>query len=333
MSPDPGTLYLGDQHQEALAGLMYAVQDAKGMVVLTGEAGTGKTTLLAGMLQRLAGARVQASYISNPALTPREFLEMALLSWGISRPPASKAQQLFLIQSMLYEARAQHRTVLLVVDEAQALTVELLEEIRLLGNFEQPKRKLLQIVLAGQNQLTALLNREDLRQFKQRIAVRLHIQPFSEPEAKLYIRYRWIEAGGAEPPFSAEAYDGIIRSSSGIARVINALCDNALIVAFAEATALVTADHVRQACQDLDLSYEGSVEAAGGSEPVPQDDAPDSRGPAIEPVAQPLDGDDPGIEDVTAASPSLRNRERDDTRTPAAGPLWPVEPEVLGFAH
>ena len=269
MTADPAMLYLTAQHQEALAGLMYAVLDAKGLVVLTGEAGTGKTTLLARTLQRLPAPRVRASLVVNPSLTSREFLEMALIGWGIADPPESKAQQLLLLQKMLLQARADGQIVLLVVDEAHALSADLLEEIRLLGNFEQPDCKLLQILLAGQNELNALLNHDNLRQFKQRIAVRLKVEPLRGPAVREYIHFRWTEAGGAEPPFTAAAYSGISLSSGGIPRVINALCDNALTLALAEGAALVTDVHIREACRDLDLPVQGAPEPLPSELPAP----------------------------------------------------------------
>lgn len=333
MSPDPGTLYLAAQHREALAGLVYAVREAKGLVVLTGEAGTGKTTLLASMVQRLPTGSVYASFVSNPMLTPREFLEMALLGWGVSNPPPSKALQLFVLQKMLLQARAEEKVVLLVVDEAQALSVDLLEEIRLLGNFEQPERKLLQIVLAGQNEFATVLNRDDLRQFKQRIAVRLQIQPLSAPEAKEYIRFRWMEAGGTEPPFSPEICAVIVQSSKGIPRVINALCDNALIVAYAEASASVTSNHVRQACRDLDLPYRGAVEVVELLQPAPQADTSTPPGPATHSVLPPQGHKASAVATTAGASLSLKTLERYGSSGPAARSFWSRCAGMLGFAH
>jgi general secretion pathway protein A len=331
MTPDPAMLYLTPQHQEALAGLMYAVQDAKGLVVLTGEAGTGKTTLLARTLQHLPPARVRASLVVNPSVTSREFLEMALIGWGISDPPESKAQRLLLLQKMLLRARADSQIVLLVVDEAHALSADLLEEIRLLGNFEQPDCKLLQIVLAGQNELNALLNRDNLRQFKQRIAVRLKIEPLHGLAVNEYIHFRWTVAGGAEPPFTAEAYTRISLSSGGIPRVINALCDNALTLALAEGAILVAADHVREACRDLDLPDQGA------HAPPPSGlSAPDyPRSPPVEPApvtVLPVRVNGSIEASLPVASFSLRTLERYGAGKPARS-FWSRCAGMLGVAH
>ncbi len=330
MTPDPAMLYLTPQHQEALAGLMCAVKGAKGMVVLTGEAGTGKTTLLGKTLRSLPAAHIRASLVVNPMLTPGEFLEMALMGWGIPNPPASKAQQLLLLRKMLLQACAEDQIVVLVVDEAHALNADLLEEIRLLGNFEQPDRKLLQIVLAGQNELNTLLARDNLRQFKQRIAVRLRIEPLRGRAVAEYIHFRWAAAGGAKPPFTDEAYAGILQSSGGIPRVINALCDNALTVAFANDSRFVTGEHIREACRDLDLPGEGSIESAppGRSAPVYSEPAAPELAPVTVLPVRGGDGSPDGARLLTA-SPPLRTLERYGS----GRSFWSRCAGILGFAH
>ena len=169
MTPDPAFLFLTGAHREALAGLSYAILGGKGFVVLTGDAGTGKTTLLTKMLRSIPPARAAFSVVLNPLLSPDEFLEMALLDFGVKEVPASKAQRLVLLREFLSQSRKQGKISVLVVDEAHKLAPAVLEEIRLLSNFELAETKLLQIVMAGQNELATVLNREDLRQFKQRI--------------------------------------------------------------------------------------------------------------------------------------------------------------------
>jgi general secretion pathway protein A len=278
MTPDPSFLFLTAQHREALVGLTYAIMQRKGFIVLTGEAGTGKTTLLARVLQFIPASQVQSSVILNPTLTPAEFLEMALLDFGVTNVPSSKAQRLWMLRNLLLKAREQGRVSALIIDEAHKLSREVLEEIRLLGNFEEADEKFLQIVLIGQNELDEALNREDLRQLKQRIAVRLSIAPLASPEVAQYIRHRWLRAGGNHPPFSSDAISLIADASRGIPRLINGLCDNALTLAFGEGSSAVDTRHVQASAVDLHLSttpqHEEPAEPAapGTAETVPVPD-------------------------------------------------------------
>jgi general secretion pathway protein A len=253
LTPDPAFLFLTEQHREALVGLTYALTQRKGYVTLTGEVGTGKTTILARVLQFLPAAKLHFSLIMNPTLTPSEFLEMVLLDFGVQDIPSSKAQRIRILQNLLLQAEKQDKVSALVIDEAHKLSPENLEEIRLLGNFEATDRKILQIVLAGQPELDTALRRTDLRQLKQRIAMRFHIQPLVKDEVSKYVRHRWLRAGGAEPPFSPEALSHVAEVSRGIPRVINSLCDAALISAFAQKSTNVEEFHVREAAADLDL--------------------------------------------------------------------------------
>jgi general secretion pathway protein A len=254
MTPDPGFLFLTPQHREALAGLSYAILGKKGFLVLTGEAGTGKTTLLVRVLQCLPSERIQSSVVLNPTLTPGEFLEMALMGFGVAEVPAGKPQRLAKLQELLLQAEARNKICALVVDEAHKLSPEILEEIRLLGNFERSDHKLMQILLLGQNELADLLNRPDMRQLKQRIATRFSLAPLNAGEVGEYIRHRWIKAGGAPGiPFTPDSVAGIAQYSRGVPRVINAICDNALMLAFGEAMKTVQARHVQEGCRDLDL--------------------------------------------------------------------------------
>jgi general secretion pathway protein A len=253
MTPDPAFLLMTTQHREALVGLTYAILQRKGFVVLTGEAGTGKTTLLARVLQFLPASRLQFSVILNPTLTPAEFLELALLDFGIADVPSSKAQRLWKLQTLLLDGQAKGKVSALIIDEAHKLSPEVLEEIRLLGNFEQAEHKLLQIVMAGQRELDDTLNREDLRQLKQRIGLRLSIGPLAASEVSEYIRHRWSAAGGELPPFTEGAIDLIAKTSQGIPRLINSVCENALTLAMSEGLIEVERRHVEAAAVDLKL--------------------------------------------------------------------------------
>lgn len=254
MTPDPAFLFLTSAHREALAGLTYAVLGGKGFVVLTGDAGTGKTTLLTKMLRSIPASRATFSVVLNPTLSPDEFLELALLDFGMAEVPASKAQRLLLLRTFLNEASKQGRASVLVVDEAHKLAPSVLEEIRLLSNFERADAKLLQIVMAGQNELANVLNRDDLRQLKQRIAVRLNLHALSPVDVEHYIQYRWKKAGATQPhPFDPQAVAQIAIWSAGTPRLVNVICDNALTVAFGEGVSVVTPSHVAEVAADLDL--------------------------------------------------------------------------------
>jgi general secretion pathway protein A len=184
-------------------------------------------------------------------------------NFGIENIPSSKADQLVEFEKFLSRSQQEGKLCVLVVDEAQRLSPDVLEEIRLLTNFELPEGKLLQIVLAGQSELRDTLNRPDLWQLKQRIAMRLTLKPLSGfDEVGVYIRHRWMTAGGGdEPPFSAEAIGLVARCATGIPRIVNVLCDNALLLAFAEGAHLVAVDQVRAAAAELDL-VDSSIEVA-----------------------------------------------------------------------
>jgi general secretion pathway protein A len=255
MVPDPGTMYLSPSHREALAGLVYAIVRRKGFVAVTGEAGTGKTTLLRKALQQIPNNAALTSVLVNPTLTPAEFLELVLLKAGAQNLPASKAARLVMLERILLDANDRRRIPIVVVDEAHKLDAAVFEEIRLLTNFETNEHKLLQIVVAGQPELDGVLNRPDLRQLKQRISVRLHLQSLSPEQTAEYINFRWTNAGGTSPhPFAPAAVSLIAHASSGLPRLINSICDSSLLLAFGIQTATVTRAHVAEVLDDLDLN-------------------------------------------------------------------------------
>jgi general secretion pathway protein A len=264
MTPDPSMLFLTEQHREALTGLTYAILGRKGFVALVGEAGTGKTILLTRALQFLPADRIQSSVILNPALTPDEFLEMTLLDFGLDAGAASKPQRLRKLQDFLLQGREAGKISVLIIDEAHKLSHEVLEEVRLLGNFEDRESKLLQIVLIGQSELNDILNRENLRQLKQRIAVRLKIQPLSGEDGSRYIEHRWTRAGGTIPlPFGREAMSRITAYSRGIPRIVNVICDNSLMNAFGRGSTRVLERDVDETARDFDL-----IEMVAATPPV-----------------------------------------------------------------
>ena len=254
MTPDPSALYLTDSHREAIAGLNYAILQRKGFVVLAGEAGTGKTTLLRKLMEMLPESEVITSVVLNPLLTPREFMELLMMDFGIASPPNSKAKRLTLLAQTLIDAHNAGKTAVLFIDEAHRLTYDLLEEIRLLTNFETSNHKLLQIVLAGQPEIADVLNRPELRQLKQRIAIRLQTHALSRDQVARYIAHRWEKAGGTnKPPFSEEAVSLIALKSMGIPRLVNAICDNALLFAFGAGTNTIGPRLIGEVVRDLDL--------------------------------------------------------------------------------
>jgi len=251
LTPDPEFLFLTEQHRDALAVLTYAILAHKGIVLLTGNAGTGKTTLVRRILEHLPESKINFSVVVHPTLAPEEFLEATLLDFGIEQIPASKAQRIAALRSFLWKTHREGKIAALIVDEAHKLSPEVLEEIRLLGNFESASRKLLQIILVGQNELDDMLSSEGLRQFKQRISLRLAIGPLSASEIGGYIQHRWAKGGGGQLPFSSEAVEGIADASNGLPRVINVICDNALAQAFGEKLRTVDFRHVVAACREM----------------------------------------------------------------------------------
>ncbi len=253
--PDPDCIHLTPQHSDAISGLAFGVLERKGYLVMTAEAGLGKTTALRALSRLLAESNVESSVIFAPTLTASEFLELAMLNFGFKDIPTSKAQRLKLLEEFLVRSDAEGKVMALIVDEAHQLSPDLLEEVRLLGNFETTDRKLLQIVLVGQDQLNDRLNLPQLWQLKQRITLRMSLHRLDRQAVEEYIKFRWGHAGGTEPiPFSTAAIDAIAGWSNGIPRLINVICDNALLIAFSDTSDTVDIQLVRDACMELSLA-------------------------------------------------------------------------------
>jgi general secretion pathway protein A len=320
MTPDPSMLFMTSTHREALAGLAYAILERKGFVALTGEAGTGKTSLLARTLTVLPKTRVVSSVILNPSLSVNEFLEMMLLDFGFRDVAESKARRLLAFQEFLLRTQGAGQIAVLVVDEAHKLTPLLLEEIRLLSNLEFPGTKLLQIVLAGQPELIDVLNRPDLRQLNQRVSVRLSIGLLKPSEIPHYIALRWYKSASTTPPFSEGSYREIASWSRGIPRLVNSICDNALMLAFAETSPKVEPSHVTEASKDLSLADPGSkVYYPAPAQPAasaPAANAPRSPAHASVPVSN--------GKIVAAVSGEPLAVEKDQMQTPRAPLRVPV---------
>ena len=278
LTPDPRYLFLTQKHAEALAHLEYGLSGRKGVTVLIGEVGTGKTTLLRAALERISGSGVQYAHVANPTLTRDEFYELLSVEFGLSDLAAqSKARFLIELKQLVHERHQQGGVTALVVDEAQSLPFELLEEIRLLANLESDTDKLMQVVLVGQPELAARLNEPQLRQLKQRIALRCTLDAMSARETAAYIAGR-IRIAGGNPArvFTREAVHEIHERSQGIPRLVSVLCDNALVTAFANGVAPIDRQTVIGVCRDFD--FDPSTTRA--AEPSPSDFTESDREPA-----------------------------------------------------
>lgn len=255
LTPNPRFLFLPRQHREALSTLEYGLLSAKGVTALIGEAGTGKTTLLHAALESDRCRDVTCVYMMNPTLTRAEFVETLSSRFGLSsHASSSKAGLLKELEAVLRERRARGQITALVIDEAQSLSSELLEEIRLLANSETTTEKLLPLVLAGQPELRNRLNEPGLRQLKQRVTLRCQIGPFTQHETAAYIAARIRIAGGdAAKLFTREAVMLIHEGSGGIPRTISVMCDNALLTGFGLGRQPVDSAIVAEVAHDFDL--------------------------------------------------------------------------------
>ncbi len=251
-TPDPKFLFQSARHREALAQLIYGVRERKGFIVLTGEIGTGKTTLLRTLLERL-NADTPVAYVHNSALDIEGLLEYVLQDWGVKSTAASHAQRLFELNEFLIDQHRKGSSPLLVIDEAQNLSVRTLEAVRMLSNFETTNQKLMQILLVGQPELRDKLDLPELRQLKQRIGLRCHIAPLSAEETRLYIRHRLRIAGAIDAGiFTDGAIQKVADYSGGTPRVINILCDHCLLSGFADSKKRIDAGTVSEAIEYLE---------------------------------------------------------------------------------
>jgi general secretion pathway protein A len=253
ITPDPRYLYLSERHAEALAHLLYGINESGGFIQLTGEVGTGKTTVVRTLLSRVPH-HADVAVILNPRVTPVEFLLTICEELGLDIADADRdsvKQMVDALNRRLLQAHAEGRRIIVLVDEAQNLSFEVLEQVRLLTNLETPTQKLLQIILIGQPELRDLLDRTDLRQLAQRITGRYHLMPLSREETKGYVRHRLRVAGATEEIFTPAALSEVHRLSSGIPRVINVACDRALLGAYTQETRRITAALVRQAAGEV----------------------------------------------------------------------------------
>jgi general secretion pathway protein A len=297
LTPNPRFLLLTGKHREALSNLRYGLTSRRGLTVLVGEAGTGKTTLIRAVIQDFEKQGAMIAYLNNPTLTRPEFYEFLTASFRLSaRAAASKTALLSELAGILERRHVDNLLTGLVIDEAQALPDELLEEVRLLANVETATDKLLPIVLAGQPELGDRLNQVSLRQLKQRVALRCQLEALDAKETAEYIAGR-IRVGGGNSVmvFTRQAVDAIFEHSGGIPRLISVICDNALISGFAADRRPVGRDLVEDVCRDFDLTASRSERRDNAAPAVRQD--------ASKPAA-------PGRTNVTVEPASRKQGER-----------------------
>ncbi len=253
ITPDPRYLFLGGRHAEALAHLIYGITDAGGFIQLTGEVGTGKTTIIRSLLARKPD-NAEIALILNPHLNARQFLQSICEELGISLAPytaGDRKELIDLLNRHLLAAHAAGRRVVVIVDEAQNLAADVLEEVRLLTNLETETQKLLQIILIGQPELRTMLERNDLRQLAQRITGRYHLEPLSRAESTAYMRHRLRIAGATQEIFTRGALSELFRASGGVPRLLNVIGDRALLGGYTSDRHVVNAALARRAASEV----------------------------------------------------------------------------------
>ncbi|HKC41383.1 MAG TPA: AAA family ATPase, partial [Gemmatimonadales bacterium] len=252
LAPDPRYLYLSDAHREALAHLLYGIGEGGSFVQLTGEVGTGKTTVCRALLEQLP-PDVDVAMIFNPRLTSVELLAAVCDELRVAYPAGTTSLKVLVdaLSQALLDAHAKGRRTVLIIDEAQNLSARVLEEVRLLTNLETTTQKLLQVVLIGQPELAELLARRNLRQLSQRVTARYHLRSFSQEESQRYIQHRLEIAGQRQPIFTKQAVRAAHRLARGIPRLLNTICDRALLGAYATSQTRVKEAVVRRAAKEV----------------------------------------------------------------------------------
>ena len=254
VNPDPRYLFLTRHTEEALACLTYGIQSRKGFVLLTGEVGTGKTTLLNKLMEWLRAQQVATAFIFNSRMNVPQFLEYMMADFGIPFDSESKSHILLRLYNWLLDRYRAGETAVLIIDEAQNLSDEVLEEIRLMTNLETFTEKLLQIVVVGQPELEQKLKQPNLRQLRQRLTLRAKTYPLTLDETRAYVAQRlWIAGANAQAIFDPEALTVVHRYSAGIPRVINLICEHCLVNAFVDRQRTVTSSVVEAVAGDFDL--------------------------------------------------------------------------------
>ena len=251
LTPDPRFLYLSKKHKEAFAHLMYGIQHRSGFVMVSGEIGTGKTTICRSLLKQLDPS-IEVALVFNPYLSPEELLKHINQDFGIESDSTSVLEHIAELNEYLLKSATEGKTCVLIIDEAQNLSAEILEQIRLLSNLETEKEKLIQIMLIGQPELAEKLELHELRQLNQRITARYHLEALTEEETLHYIAFRLRVAGGRKMVrFTRKAIREVYKISQGTPRVINAICDRALLIAFTMETRELTPKIIKAAAQEI----------------------------------------------------------------------------------
>jgi general secretion pathway protein A len=256
ITPNPRFLYLSGKHRDALNHLLYGIRERKGFVQLTGEVGAGKTTLCRTLLEQLPPDRYSTALILNPLLQADQLMAAICTEFGLDVRGKDRFQMLQILNFFLLDEMAKDRDVVLIIDEAQNLTNDLLEQVRLISNLETDDRKLLQIVLMGQPELRERLNDHSLRQLRQRITVRYHLTPLQLGEVKEYIHHRLhISGANGTPYFSAAAIWRVFKYTKGIPRLVNAVCDKCLLAGFVNQRESINFGLAGQAIRELEGAF------------------------------------------------------------------------------
>jgi general secretion pathway protein A len=285
VSPDPNFLYLSPNHSHALQYLEYGIERNIGIILLTGEVGSGKTTLIQYLRQQL-GRDLEVAVISNTNLSASELVNYILIELNIQPDASSKALNINIFKAYLKSLNAEGRRIVLIIDEAQNLPRDALEEIRMLSNFQADDGMPLQIFLIGQPELRTILKSPGMHQLRQRIAVNYHLDALDREDTQKYIEYRLQKAGGVENLFSAKAVELIFETTSGIPRSINILCDSSLLYGFAEEVNTIDDEVIKSVLSELNLQL--FVQKNVHDEPGPVEEAPAlARLPAADKPAEP----------------------------------------------
>ena len=311
LTPSPRFLVLTDSHREALRNLEYGIASRKGITLLIGEAGAGKTTVIRSAIEAQP-QRVHCVHVNNPTLSRAEFIEMLAVKFSLSpRAAESKAVLLRELETLLVTRREADETTVLIVDEAQSLPLELLEEIRLLANIETDSDKLLSVIMAGQPELSERLNASNLRQLKQRVALRCELRSLTRQETELYVSGRIRAAGGVGANvFTREAVWLMHEAAEGLPRTINVIADNALLGGFASGSRPVTRSIVAEVCRDFDFVVADQAHSETPAAPLHESHSFQPAGAPLEPVpdhSATLYGEEP-----SPANAASRDVERPD---------------------